>query len=120
MTKISMDFAFSAAHRLPRSAGRCREVHGHNYKLRVTLVGEPDPATGMIMDFYALQEVVEKRVISRLDHKNLNDLLEIPTAELIAEWAWDQLASELTNLHEVNLWEVDECFVTYQGKSANG
>ena len=119
MTKISMDFGFSAAHHLPMSKGRCEKVHGHNYKLRVTLAGEPDPRTGMIMDFYALQEVVEKRVISELDHTNLNDLLENPTAELIAAWIWRRLEEDLPELFELILWEVTECFVTYRGPSAS-
>ncbi len=117
MTKISMDFAFCAAHHLPRSTGRCKSTHGHNYKLRVTLAGHPDPATGMIMDFYELQELVEDRVISVLDHSSLNDLLENPTAELIAAWIWDRLAKDLPQLYELGLWEVSDCFVTYRGRT---
>ncbi len=114
-TLLSMDFGFCAAHQLPESNQRCKRRHGHNYKLRVTLTGKPDPKTGMIIDFYSLQEIVEEHVLSLLDHRDLNEILENPTAELIVGWIWNRLAPKLPGLHELTLWEVDDCFVTFRG-----
>jgi 6-pyruvoyltetrahydropterin/6-carboxytetrahydropterin synthase len=118
MMRLSHDFVFSAAHHLPRYEGRCSRPHGHNYKLRVTLEGAPDPHSGMIIDFYALQDIVQSRVLDAIDHRDLNEILENPTAELIVIWIWERLREALPALAELTLWEVDECFVTYRGETA--
>ena len=52
--------------------GRRAETHGHNYRLEVTLQGEPDPVTGMVIDLKDLQEVLDREVMSRFDHRDLN------------------------------------------------
>ena len=52
--------------------GRRAEIHGHNYRLEVTLQGEPDPVTGMVIDLKDLQEVLDREVMSRFDHRDLN------------------------------------------------
>ncbi len=52
--------------------GRCADQHGHNYRLEVTLQGEPDPVTGMIIDLKDLQEILEREIMERFDHRDLN------------------------------------------------
>lgn len=56
-----------------RRFGARAQRHGHNYRLEVTLVGEPDPVTGMVMDLKDLQDVLDREVMERFDHRDLND-----------------------------------------------
>jgi 6-pyruvoyltetrahydropterin/6-carboxytetrahydropterin synthase len=55
-----------------RLYGPAARQHGHNYRLEVTLRGEPDPRTGMVMDLKELQEVLEREIMRRFDHRDLN------------------------------------------------
>lgn len=52
--------------------GRCASQHGHNYRLEVSVRGEPDPVTGMVMDLKDLKAVIEREVMARFDHRDLN------------------------------------------------
>lgn len=127
---IGKTFTFSAAHALPNHNGRCRRLHGHNYKVELRLTGEivrlpalplPRPATpsdlGMVMDFAELSPVIE-RIKDALDHQYLNDVLPSqffpPTAENLATYIWDQVytATMYTNaeLEYVRVWETDTCY----------
>jgi 6-pyruvoyltetrahydropterin/6-carboxytetrahydropterin synthase len=56
-----------------RLFGRATARHGHNYRLEVTLRGEPDPVTGMLLDLKQLQEVLDAEIMARFDHRDLND-----------------------------------------------
>ena len=56
-----------------RLFGRRAARHGHNYRLEVTLRGEPDPTTGMILDIKQLQEILDREIMARFDHRDLND-----------------------------------------------
>jgi 6-pyruvoyltetrahydropterin/6-carboxytetrahydropterin synthase len=113
--RLDVEFYFAAAHRLPRYEGPCFRLHGHNYKMFVSVEGEVDPKTGMIFDFGVLKQVVQEHVMSRVDHRNLNDILDNPTAENIARWVWETLAPHLPGLCEVRLYEIPDCCVTYRG-----
>ena len=74
----------------------------------------------MVVDFADLKAVVRGRVLSRLDHKNLNDILPNPTAEEIAVWVWEQLSSSDLPIWELRLYETPTCFVTYRGPDPAG
>ena len=113
--RLDVEFSFAAAHRLPRYEGPCFRLHGHNYRFLVGVEGEVDPATGMIADFGKIKEVVSEEVLSRADHRNLNDVLDNPTAENIARWIWEVLAPRVPGLCEVRLYEIPDCCVTYRG-----
>ena len=113
--QLSMEFRFSAAHRLPYYQGPCFRMHGHNYRLVVTLAGKVDAKSGMVMDFVALRSVVQDQVLDACDHKCFNDFMDNPTAENIATWAWNQLRPRLPALAEVKLYEIDEACVVYRG-----
>jgi len=105
---LKRTFSFDAAHRLIHYHGKCEALHGHTYLLAVTLRGETD-REGMILDFVELKAIVNEKVLSRLDHAYLNDLLEQPTAEYIARWIWGELETPLARpncrLHEIEVWE---------------
>ncbi len=125
---------FNAAHRLfnpqwsdaenARVFGPCANpnYHGHNYSLDVSVIGEPDPATGYVIDIRTLKDVIESAVLARFDHKNLNlDVPEfrglIPTAENIVQVCWRLLAPALPagRLHRLVLWETERNLVEYRG-----
>jgi 6-pyruvoyltetrahydropterin/6-carboxytetrahydropterin synthase len=116
--RLDVEFYFAAAHRLPRYEGPCFRMHGHNYKFFVALEGEVDPATGMIADFGVVKGVVQEQVLSRVDHRTLNDVLDNPTAENIARWIWEALEPRLPGLCEVRLYEIPDSCVTYRGPGA--
>jgi 6-pyruvoyltetrahydropterin/6-carboxytetrahydropterin synthase len=109
-------FWFEAAHRLPNHPGQCRELHGHSYELVVTVDQPVDEASGMAIDFADLKRIVREAVVDVADHRYLNDVLENPTAERIAVWAFDRLAPRLPGLVEVELHETRDCSVVYRGR----
>src|SRR5205814_2347249 len=91
MHQIEAEFTFAAAHRLPRYQGKCFNLHGHNYRFQVVLRGEPDPYSGIFVDFGDVEKAVKEHVLDKVDHTNLNDFIENPTAENIATWMWQHL-----------------------------
>jgi len=122
---VSRRDTFNAAHELrdpglsdeenQRVFGKCANLHGHNYVLEVVVAGEIDAATGYVLDLKHLAEVMSRRVIEDVDHRNLNcdvDWLEgiIPTAENLVVAFWERLRSELPagSLRSVRLWETDK------------
>ncbi len=106
---------FSAAHRLflPHYSdeenlevfGKCSNVnwHGHNYILFVTIKGEPDPETGLVIHLRHISRIIEEKVLLKVDHKNLNlevDFLlgKVPTSENVAIGIWNELEDEILKL----------------------
>lgn len=113
---VTKQFKFDAAHFLTNYHGKCEKVHGHTYKLHVTVEGDVN-ADGMVMDFAQLKKIVNERVIDKLDHSSLNDTIENPSAENIAIWIWNELKDiSQAELHEIKVFETDTSFVTYRGK----
>ena len=100
MPRPASKFSFAAAHRLPRYSGKCFNLHGHNYRFQVVVRGEPDPYTGIFVDFSDVEKLVKEHVLDRVDHTNLNDSIENPTAENIATWMWQHLEGKLPGLVE--------------------
>lgn len=111
---LSVDFHFSAAHQLPYYDGPCKRLHGHNYVLRLTLAGKPQPKDGMIRDFDEVKKTVWEQVLVKLDHYYLNDIVENPTAENLVVWMWERLEPIVPGLEELQLWETPEYCVTYR------
>ncbi len=110
--RVTRTFGFEAAHHLPGYDGKCARVHGHSYMLHVT-VDAPVGDDGLAMDFVDIKRIVEERVIDRLDHRDLNEIIEQPSAENIAIWSWNELG-ELP-LTEIRVQETPSCWVTYNG-----
>jgi len=132
---VTRHLHFNAAHRLhseqltdkenEKIYGVCNNPnwHGHNYDLEVTVVGEPDPVTGMVIDLKELKDIVEKEIIRKVDHKNLNlDVYFmqgiVPTAENIVVAFWKQLENKFTNcrLYELKLYETPRNIAIYRGE----
>jgi 6-pyruvoyltetrahydropterin/6-carboxytetrahydropterin synthase len=103
-TRVTRSFTFEAAHQLPWHDGRCRNLHGHGYRLEVTVEGPVD-ANGVVVDFDDLKVAVQREVVDRYDHAYLNDLLDNPTAELLAADAWKRLEGAGLALARLRLWE---------------
>lgn len=87
--------------------------HGHNYKLEVTLCGEVDKATGLLMNISDLKRIVQDQVLCKVDHRHLNlDVEEFkdtnPTAENIALVFWDWLEPYLPDLYKITLYETEK------------
>lgn len=121
IVEIRKQFRFEAAHMLPFHPGKCARLHGHSYRLDVAVAGElqrSGPATGMVADFDDIGTVVRPRVIDRLDHASLNDLIDNPTAERIATWVWNELAEHLPQLVEVVVWETQTACAIVRGEGA--
>src|SRR4051794_40657376 len=89
-TSVTRAFAFEAAHQLPWHEGKCRNLHGHSSRLGVTVEG-PLPEHGVVVDFADLKAVVTAEVIDRYDHRYLNEIMDNPTAELVAQEIWKSL-----------------------------
>lgn len=105
---LRKEFTFDAAHKLEHYHGKCEALHGHTYRLAVTLKGHPDEED-MVFDFVQLKRVVKEKAVDRLDHAYLNDILGQPTAENIAVWIWRQIEEDVRRpnceLHTVQVWE---------------
>lgn len=111
---------FEAAHQLPGHQGKCARLHGHSYRLEVSLRGPIKQAPGesddgMVMDLQDLSELIQRAVLARLDHRYLNDILaERTTAENLAHWIWDALLEnglpEIL-LYRLRLWETSTGWV---------
>ncbi len=114
--RVRREFDFEAAHRLPDHPGACRELHGHSYRLVVTVERPVDPASGMAMDFTDLKKVVRREVVDVLDHRCVNDFVENPTAEHMVTWIWRRLVGSLEGLCELELHETRSCSVVYRGE----
>lgn len=114
---ISKQFKFNSAHHLPNYKGKCENVHGHTYKLCVTLEGKPQK-NGMILDFKEIEEIVERYVLAKVDHKDLNSIFDNPSTENIAVFIWNELLKKFPShvkLYEIGLCETESSCVTYRG-----
>ncbi len=121
--KVTRKFSFSAAHHLTEYKGACERPHGHTYRFTVTVEGKI-AENGLVLDFVELKKVVEEKVLSKLDHQDLNDFFRNPSAENVAVWMWNELKDIGKNtgigvkLTEIKLWEGDNTYVTYNGDRA--
>lgn len=118
MITITKIFGFEACHHLPKYDGVCKNLHGHSYKLHVTVGGglrdrKEDPKTGMVMDFKDLKKIVEEEVINKYDHTNLNDFFKNPTAEIMCRTFAVDIDKRLptdVRLVSVKLWETEDSY----------
>ncbi len=102
--RVAREFTFDAAHYVLDDKGSpCEEPHGHTYKLRVVVEGEVGE-DGMVVDFREIKSIVGEVVLSELDHKDLNKVMDNPTAENIALWILEKLKKKL-NVVSVRVWE---------------
>jgi 6-pyruvoyltetrahydropterin/6-carboxytetrahydropterin synthase len=116
--ELRKSFQFEAAHLLPRlpKSHKCRRLHGHSFKVEITVAGECDPKLGWLMDYADIAEAFEP-IWEKLDHRYLNEIpgLENPTSENIAAWIWERLKPRLPLLTEVVVAETCTARCVYRG-----
>ena len=123
MYEVSVDEQFAAAHNLRNYKGKCENLHGHNYKVRVTLAGPQLDDVGLLYDFVHLKQVIQG-VIRTLDHKYLNELKPFdvlnPSAENIAKHIYDETSKQMretpngAGISSITVWESDVTTATYR------
>ena len=123
MYEVSVEDSFAAGHSLREYRGKCENVHGHNYKVRVTLAGNQLDKAGLLLDFREVKEAMNA-VIDRLDHQYLNDVEPFttlnPSAENMAKYFYDEISVILkqktdgrVQVKRIKLWETDTTTATY-------
>lgn len=132
---VNARLGFSAAHRLNnpkqdadwnrRTYGKCDNPagHGHNYVLEVSVAGEVNVETGMVIDLKKLKDIVRREIIDQVDHRNLNEDVPflrgvIPTAENLALEFWKKLAPAIDEgrLYQIVLHETEKNSALYRGE----
>jgi 6-pyruvoyltetrahydropterin/6-carboxytetrahydropterin synthase len=112
-------FKFDSAHKLNNYIGPCQNLHGHSWVLKVSLDGQIDPATDMLVDFKEVKRIVQENVIDKLDHKYLNEVLDFnPTAENLTKYIWSLLVDKFPNnikLQRIKLAETEGNYIAYYG-----
>lgn len=122
MLTITKSFEFEAGHFLPYYVGKCHNLHGHSYKMDVTISGEiikdiHNEKVGMIMDFNDLSRIVKELIIDDFDHTCLNNLFTNPTAEVMVCYIFEILKKclpESVKLVSVRLWETRTSYAEYK------
>jgi 6-pyruvoyltetrahydropterin/6-carboxytetrahydropterin synthase len=135
MLTLTRVYHFSAAHRLESphlSAdenasvyGSCHRVHGHNYYVEVTVEGHPDAVTGMAVDLGALDSIVNRELLERVDHRHLDATVPeltgvIPTGENLARAFWNMLAPAVPALRRVTVIETAKNRFEFRGEELGG
>ncbi|MEQ1716687.1 MAG: 6-carboxytetrahydropterin synthase [Hyphomicrobium sp.] len=109
--RIYRDFQFEAAHYLPSAppGHPNSRIHGHSFRARVIIDGEPDADTGIVFHFDDLTAAIED-AREALDHRFLNEVegLAKPTLELIAIWLWQRLDNKVPGLAQIEIHR-DSC-----------
>lgn len=117
--RLSKEFTFDSAHHLHEYDGACHRLHGHTYRLQVSMEGKPNDI-GIVIDFSEMKRIVTERIIKPIDHHYLNDVLPPmnTTAENMVVWIYEQLQQALLAerlsprvvVAEVKLWETPSSY----------
>jgi 6-pyruvoyltetrahydropterin/6-carboxytetrahydropterin synthase len=125
MFEVAVTETFAAGHALRNYRGKCERVHGHNYRVCVTMQGERLDDIGMLVDFGEIKRVL-RDAIAYLDHQFINDLPPFdkinPSAENMAKYFCEQMQKGLdegmgkvpVHIHSVQVWETDTSVATYR------
>jgi len=122
MFEVSVDRTFAAGHALRNYKGKCENVHGHNYKVQITVRGEQLDSAGLLVDFLDLKRLTDE-VIEYLDHRFINDLAPFdvlnPSAENLAKYFHDRVSAGFKSdttarIAEVRVWETDTSSAVYR------
>src|SRR5688572_18103518 len=125
MFEVTVEQTFAAGHALREYKGKCENVHGHNYKVQITVEGERLNRIGLLVDFVELKRVV-REVVDRLDHQFINDLEPFtvinPSAENMAKYFYDEVSKKMdgsngeasTRIAQIKIWETDTSIAVYR------
>ena len=120
MYEVKVITQFAAAHQLRNFKGKCEELHGHNWKVEVSLAGNKLNAAGLLIDFQEVKEAT-RRILSELDHSFLNEIPYFkdrnPSSENIAAYLFDKLSNEfdgdVVTVTRITAWESDSACASY-------
>ncbi|MBT4917646.1 6-carboxytetrahydropterin synthase QueD [Candidatus Peregrinibacteria bacterium] len=112
---LHVKFDFAASHFLTDYNGKCEHLHGHNYKLVITVKGEKKN-DGLVQDYTEIKKIVREHIIEKLDHKHLNNVVDNPSSEHLAIFIWEELKTHLPLLKKVALYETEQQFCEYEGE----
>ena len=128
MFEVTVEQTFAAGHSLREYKGKCENVHGHNYRVQVTVEGEKLNGIGLLVDFVDLKRAV-RQVIEKLDHQFINDVEPFttlnPSAENLAKYFYDEVARSLNieasrfnnapvRIAQIKIWETDTSIAVYR------
>jgi 6-pyruvoyltetrahydropterin/6-carboxytetrahydropterin synthase len=122
MFEVSVEETFAAGHALREYKGKCENVHGHNYKLLVTLEGPELDSIGLLVDFVDLKKLI-RSIVETLDHRFVNEIPPFdvlnPSAENMAKYFYEKISAGLdtknpVRIREVKLWETDTSSASYR------
>jgi 6-pyruvoyltetrahydropterin/6-carboxytetrahydropterin synthase len=117
--KLVHEFRFEAAHKLPKvpAGHKCARLHGHSFKIEVSVAGPVNEETGWFIDYDELYKAWAP-IHAELDHNYLNDVagLENPTSEILARWLWQRLQPALPSLARVTVFETCDARCEYEGR----
>lgn len=125
IVEVTKELTFDSCHQLKEYLGACARLHGHTYKLQVTIEGELD-YKGMVIDFKELNKYLKEELVSDLDHYNLNEKFFFnTTAENMVVYFFELISKYITTISntvnrylavkEVKLWETPTSFASYKG-----
>jgi 6-pyruvoyltetrahydropterin/6-carboxytetrahydropterin synthase len=125
MFEVTVEQSFAAGHSLREYKGKCENVHGHNYRVQVTVEGERLNRLGLLVDFVEVKRAL-RQVIAQLDHQFINDVEPFtilnPSAENMAKYFYDEIIATLsleasepgTRLSQIRIWETDTSIAVYR------
>lgn len=122
MFEVTVEETFAAGHALRNYRGKCENLHGHNYRVQVTLQGPQLDSIGLLVDFVEVKKLIHT-VVDRLDHQFLNEVPPFdvlnPSAENIAKYFYDQISGGLgksapVQVGHIQLWETDSSSAVYR------
>jgi len=116
---VVKELVFDSAHFITDHPAKCSNLHGGRYTLQVKVAGRIDPVTGCVIDYGYLKRVVNRRVVDRFDHHNLNfvasELAWRSSTEMLCVYIWEQLIDYLPGLTELQLYETEQSWCHYSG-----
>ena len=115
---VYKNFNIESARSLPNvpKTHPCYNVHGHSFKIKISVKQKIDKTTGFIIDFQEIEDAFHP-IMEILDHKYLNDIEDLnnPTSENICIWIWKKLKPSLPNIYEIEIKETDSTGCIYKG-----
>ncbi len=120
MYELSIETSFASAHQLRGYKGKCEKLHGHNWKVQVSVTAERLNEIDLAMDFHDLKRIT-REVVSPLDHALLNDIFPFteknPSSENIAKWIYESIKKKINDdnirVSAVTVWESDTASASY-------
>ncbi len=113
-TRLTITRHIDSAHYIKGHPGKCKELHGHRWKIEIEIEGDVQEDTGMVIDFKDVKDIIDE-----LDHKCLNTIIEVPTAENLAWYLYDKFNKLFNECYAdavdtiyVKVWESPDCLVT--------